>query len=395
MRRSSGAESLDAVDGLLGAAWLSAIIAEVCVSMLFSPITFGPVTLSNRVLVAPMCQYSAVDGRATSWHTIHLGTLSQSGAGLLIVEATAVLPEGRITFADLGLYDDACEQALAQVLQAVRQWSPMPMGIQLAHAGRKASTQTPWKGGQCLPPEHPHGWPIVAPSAIAWDPDSSVPHALTETEIDQIVTAFQRSAQRAEQLGFAVIEIHAAHGYLLHQFLSPLSNQRTDRYGGSLKNRMRLLLTVFDAVKQSVSSDCAVGVRLSATDWVDGGWDVEQSITLAQALEMRGCDYLHVSSGGLDPRQQIPVKMGYQVPLASAIRAHLRMPIIAVGRITDPHQAQEILVDGHADAVAIARAMLYDPRWPWHAAAALGASVQPAPQYLRCEPPEHQGVFGT
>lgn len=363
--------------------------------MLFSPITFGPITLSNRIIIAPMCQYSALDGRATSWHTIHLGNLAQSGAGLLLLEATAVLPEGRITFADLGLYDDACEQALAQVIQTVCQWSSMPLGIQLAHAGRKASTQVPWKGGQSLPPEHPQGWSIVAPSASAWDPDSTVPHALSQAEIDNIIKAFQRAAQRADQLGFKVIEIHAAHGYLLHQFLSPLTNERTDQYGGSLENRMRLVLDVFRAVRQSVAPSCAVGVLLSATDWVDGGWDVDQSITLAQALETFGSDFLHVSSGGLDPRQQIPVRPGFQVPLASAIRAHVRMPIIAVGLITDPHQAQSVLVDGHADAVAIARGILYDPRWPWHAAAALGATVQPAPQYLRCEPVGHRGVFVT
>jgi len=364
------------------------------VSQLFSSIPFGPVTLPNRIVIAPMCQYSAQDGQASDWHTIHLGNLAQSGAGLLILEATAVEPRGRISWADLGLWDDATEQALGTVLASVRRWSSMPIGVQLAHAGRKASTQRPWEGGGQIPADQPNGWETVAPSAQPFHARNPAPHALDEAEIAGIVQAFADSARRAERLGLELIEIHAAHGYLLHQFLSPLSNTRTDGYGGSLPNRLRLLVEVFDAVRAAVSDKVAVGVRISASDWVPGGWDVEQSETLALVLESRGCHFLHVSSGGLDERQKIEVGAGYQVPFAAAIKARIkRMPVIAVGMITEPEQAESILRHNHADAIALARGILYDPRWPWHAAAALGDSVEPAPQYLRCEPRDARGVF--
>ena len=364
-------------------------------SLLFSPIAFGPLGLANRIIIAPMCQYSAENGCATDWHIIHLGTLSQSGAGMLILEATAVLPEGRITYADLGLYDDACEEALANVLKSVRRWSSMPLGIQLAHAGRKASTDLPWHGGQSLPIHHAHGWPVVAPSAIPYNEDSATPKALDTQDIAHIVTAFVNSAQRADALGFDLIEIHAAHGYLLHQFLSPLTNIRRDTYGGSLENRMRLTLEIFEAVRKNVSNKCAIGVRISATDWVEDGFSVNEAAILAKELEFRGVDYLHISSGGLTARQQIPIGPGYQVPIASAIRANVRVPVIAVGLITTPHQAQSVLADGHADAVALARTMLYNPRWPWHAAEKLQGTIRPAPQYLRAEPRAHRGIFRT
>ncbi|WP_068817430.1 oxidoreductase, partial [Xanthomonas translucens] len=269
-------------------------------SHLFSPLALGPLSLSNRIVIAPMCQYSAEHGQASDWHTIHLGQLAQSGAGLLILEATAVEPRGRISYADLGLWDDATEAALRGVLASVRRWSPMPLGIQLAHAGRKASTHKPWDGGGAIAPGQPNGWQTVAPSALAFADNGTPPQALDLAGIDAIVAAFVASAQRAERLGFELIELHAAHGYLLHQFLSPLSNQRDDAYGGSLENRMRLLLRVQAAVRAAVSASVAVGVRISATDWVEGGWDVAQSVALAQALQAQGCDYLHVSSGGLD-----------------------------------------------------------------------------------------------
>lgn len=362
-------------------------------SQLFSPVSFGPLQLPNRIVIAPMCQYSATDGQANDWHRQHLGQLSQSGAGLLILEATAVLPEGRISWADLGLWDDATEAALAGVIASVKAWSPMPLGVQLAHAGRKASSARPWDGGGGLPATDPNGWTTVAPSALPFN-DHPKPEALDLAGIDAIVDAFVAAAQRAERIGLDLIELHAAHGYLLHQFLSPLSNQRDDEYGGSLQNRMRLLIRVFDAVREAVSEHIAVGVRVSASDWVAGGWDIEQTTTLAQILDLRGCNFLHVSSGGLDPRQKIPLEPGYQVPFAQAIKAaKVRMPVIAVGLITDPSQAESILRHGHADAVALARGILYDPRWPWHAAAALGDSITPAPQYLRCEPREARGVF--
>jgi len=365
------------------------------VSQLFSSVTFGPLTLPNRVVIAPMCQYSAEEGQASDWHTIHLGTLAQSGAGLLILEATAVEPRGRISHADLGLWDDATEAALGKVLASVRRWSSMPIGIQLGHAGRKASVARPWEGGKQIAADQADGWQPVAPSARPFHAGNPAPHALDEAEIAGIVQAFVDSARRAERLGLQLIEIHAAHGYLLHQFLSPLSNQRTDGYGGALPNRLRLLVEVYDAVRAAVSSSIAVGVRISASDWVPGGWDIGQSETLALILESRGCDFLHVSSGGLDERQKIEVGAGYQVPFAAAIKAKVRMPVIAVGLITEPEQAESILRHNHADAVALARGILYDPRWPWHAAAALGDSVAAAPQYLRCEPRSARGVFNV
>ena len=362
-------------------------------STLFSPLALGPLALANRIVVAPMCQYSAEDGRASDWHRIHLGTLSQSGAGLLILEAAAVEARGRITHADLGLYDEATEAALSGVLASVRRWSPMPIGIQLAHAGRKASTQRPWEGGGPIAADAAQGWTTVSASALPYDAGYSTPQALDAEGIDDIVAAFATAARRAERLGLQLIEIHAAHGYLLHQFLSPLSNHRQDAYGGSLDNRMRLALRVLDAVRAAVSPTLAVGVRISATDWVEGGWDLEQSIVLSRALEAHGAAYVHVSSGGLDPRQQIALGPGYQVPMAEAIRAEVGIPVIAVGLITEPAQAEAILADGRADAIALARAILYDPRWPWHAAAELGAQLAPAPQYLRCEPRQARGLF--
>ncbi|WP_045738072.1 NADH:flavin oxidoreductase/NADH oxidase [Xanthomonas sp. MUS 060] len=362
-------------------------------SLLFSPLALGPLSLSNRIVIAPMCQYAADAGRANDWHLQHLGQLAQSGAGLLILEATAVEPRGRISPADLGLWDDTTEAALREVLTSVRRWSPMPLGIQLAHAGRKASTHTPWDGGAAIAPTEPNGWQTVAPSPQPFAADDVPPQALDLAGIDAIIAAFVAAAQRAERLGFALIELHAAHGYLLHQFLSSLSNLREDAYGGSLNNRMRLLLRVHAAVRAAVSPTVAVGVRISATDWIEGGWDAAQSVVLAQALQAQGCDYLHVSSGGLDRRQRIPVAPGYQVPLAETLHRAVNMPVIAVGLITEPQQAEAILVEGRADAIALARGILYNPRWPWHAAAALGATVRPAPQYMRCAPYAARSLF--
>ena len=271
-------------------------------SHLFAPLALGPLQLSNRIVVAPMCQYSSVDGEANDWHVQHWGTLSQSGAGLLITEATAVDPAGRISWADLGLYDDATEAAFARALASVRRWSPMPVGVQLAHAGRKASTLKPWEaGGGAIADGDPRGWEVVAPSAIPYNAASPLPRALDQAGIDAVVAAFAEAARRAARLDLDLIEVHAAHGYLLHQFLSPLSNQRDDDYGGSLENRMRLVLAVFDAVKAAVPASMSVGIRISASDWVEGGWDLAQSLVLARALDARGCHFIHVSSGGLHP----------------------------------------------------------------------------------------------
>jgi 2,4-dienoyl-CoA reductase-like NADH-dependent reductase (Old Yellow Enzyme family) len=362
-------------------------------SRLFASLALGALTLPNRIIVSPMCQYSAEHGCATDWHLMHLGSLALSGAGLLILEASAVTARGRITWADLGLYDDATEAALAKTLAAVRRVSSMPIGIQLAHAGRKASTQRPWDGGHAIAPDADHGWRTLGVSDQPFNEGAPVPEAASLADIEDVIAAFATAAMRSARLGLDCIEIHAAHGYLLHQFLSPLANDRRDEYGGSLDNRMRLTLRVFDAVRAAVPAAMPVGVRISATDWVDGGWDLEQSVELAKALATRGCHFIDVSSGGLDRRQQIPLEAGYQVPFAAAIKRAVSMPVIAVGLITDPHQAEKILADGQADAVALARGLLYDPRWPWHAAAALGATVPAPPQYLRSQPREFKSLL--
>ena len=356
-------------------------------STLFSPLNLGPLALPNRIVIAPMCQYAADHGQATDWHRIHLGHLALSGAGLLILEACAVEPRGRITWADLGLWDNQTEDALAAVLDSVRRYSPMHLGIQLAHAGRKASTHRPWEyRGAAIDPNAEFGWQTVSASGLPFRAGDPPPTALTRSDIDGIVDTFAASARRAADLGLRLIEIHAAHGYLLHQFLSPLSNQRGDDYGGTLENRMRLALRVFEAVKAAVPASVAVGLRISATDWVEGGWDTVQSIALARELDARGCHFLHVSSGGLDPRQDIPLAPGYQVPLAEAIRREVSMPVIAVGLITEPQQAESIVASGRADAIALARGILWNPRWPWHAAAALGEQAWAPPNYLRSAP---------
>ncbi len=362
-------------------------------STLFSPLRIGQLELANRIVIAPMCQYSAEDGRATDWHLMHLGQMAVSGAGLLILEATAVSPEGRISPADLGLYSDATEQALGRVLGAVRRYADMPLAIQLAHAGRKASSRAPWEGGSLLLPGD-GGWETVAPSPIPHGAGEPAPAELDRAGLARIRDAFAAAARRAGRLGLDLVEVHAAHGYLLHQFLSPLANHRTDAYGGSLENRMRFPLEVFEAVRAAFSPEQPVGVRISATDWVDGGWDVDQSIAFSQALEARGCAYVHVSSGGLASGQSKPLEPGYQIPLAEAVRAQVKVPVIGVGLITEPDHAESIVAEGRADLVALARAMLFDPRWPWHAAARLGARVQAPKQYWRSRPASLKGLFG-
>ncbi len=362
---------------------------------LFEPMTVGGLSLSNRIVIAPMCQYSAVDGCMTDWHTIHLGQLALSGAALLTIEATAVVPEGRISYGDVGLWDDATEAAMAKTLESVRRWSDMPIAIQLAHAGRKASTAKPWDGGAQIAPDAVNGWQTVAPSAVPFEAHENPPSALSKEDIAALVEAFTQAARRAARLGIDAIQLHGAHGYLIHEFLSPLSNQRTDEYGGSLENRMRFPLEVYDAVRAAFPAERAVTMRISGTDWVEGGWDVEQSIAFTQALEARGCAAMHVSSGGLDPRQQIPVGPSYQVPLARAIKQATTMPVVAVGLITDYEQAEAIVSTGDADMIALARTILYDPRWPWHAAAHLGAQVKAAPQYLRSQPRQYRDLFNA
>lgn len=362
-------------------------------SQLFTPLRLDGLQLANRIVVAPMCQYSAEDGCASDWHLMHLGQLAMSGAGLLILEATAVLPEGRISPDDLGLYSDANEAALARVLGAVRKYADLPVCVQLAHAGRKASSAPPWQGGALVPPAQ-GGWRPRAPSPLAHSKDEPPPEAIDAAGLVAIREAFVTAAQRAARLGLDAIELHGAHGYLLHQFLSPISNRRSDAYGGALENRMRFPLEVFDAVRAVFPAGKPVGMRISATDWVEGGWDVAQSLEFSAALEARGCAFIHVSSGGLSPEQKIPLGPGYQVPFAKQVRSRVKMPVIAVGLLTEPEQAEAILTNGEADLVALARGMLWNPRWPWHAAAKLGGTVKAPPQYWRCEPREFKGVFG-
>jgi 2,4-dienoyl-CoA reductase-like NADH-dependent reductase (Old Yellow Enzyme family) len=363
-------------------------------SRLFEPLAIGPLRLENRIVIAPMCQYSAGDGSAGDWHLIHLGHLALSGAGLMILEATAVSPEGRISPADLGLYSDDNEAALARVLAAVRAHSPMPLAVQLAHAGRKGSSRAPWDGGAQIRPDEPGGWRTEAPSAVPHSPGEDAPVALDRAGLARVRDGFAAAARRAARLGLDGIEIHAAHGYLLHQFLSPIANKRDDEYGGGLENRMRFPVEVFDAVREAFPADRPVWMRISATDWVPGGWDVEGTVALSRVLGGRGCAAVHVTTGGVSPEQAIKLGPGYQVPYARRVKAEVGLTTIAVGLITEPEQAEAIVANGEADAVSLARAMLYDPRWPWHAAAELGARVRAPKQYRRSQPREHEDLFG-
>ncbi|QND55062.1 NADH:flavin oxidoreductase/NADH oxidase (plasmid) [Phyllobacterium sp. 628] len=364
-------------------------------SQLFQPFNLGSLELANRIIIAPMCQYSATDGIAADWHMIHLGNLALSGAGLLITEATAVSAEGRISPDDLGLYSDANEAALGKVIKAIRTYSPIPVAVQLAHAGRKASTRVPWEGGTQIAPTETRGWQTEAPSAVPHATGDNAPTALDRAGLDRVRSAFVTAARRAERIGVDGIEVHAAHGYLLHQFLSPLANKREDEYGGSLENRMRFPLEVFDAVRAEFPARKPVWVRISATDWVPDGWDIEGSVAFSHALKARGCTAIHVSSGGVSPQQTIPLAAGYQVPFAQRIKAEVGLPTIAVGLINEPQQAESIIANGEADAIGLARAILYDPRWPWHAAAALGDHAWAPNQYLRCQPREYPDLFKT
>jgi NADPH2 dehydrogenase len=367
---------------------------EPSMTALFSPLSLRNLTLANRVVVSPMCQYSAEDGNAVAWHMIHLGNLAMSGAGLLFIEAAAVTEEGRITHGDLGLYNDANEAALRPVLAAIRKHTKVAVAMQLAHAGRKGSSHVPWETGELLRVED-GGWTPLAPSAIAYKDGEAPPAELDRAGIARIRDAFAEAAARAARLGIDALEMHAAHGYLIHEFLSPLSNQRGDEYGGSLENRMRFPLEVFDAMRAAFPADRPVGVRVSATDWVEGGWDVAQTIAFVKELQKRGVDWIDVSSGGLSPLQKITIGPGYQVPFSEAIKEATGATTIAVGLITEARQAEDIVASGKADLVAVARGMMYDPRWAWHAAAALGATVDAPPQYWRSQPSNLKALFGN
>lgn len=365
-------------------------------SLLFQPIQFGTLKLSNKIIIAPMCQYSATgDGEVTFWHEQQWAKYALSGAGLTIVEATAVQPEGRISHADLGLWNNLQAEKMKLALNKVKAISSMPFAIQLAHAGRKASTDYPWTGKGQLSPQDALGWQIVSASDLAFNETDHAPHALTIDEIQKIIQDFADAAKRVVDVDFDLIELHAAHGYLLHQFLSPISNKRTDEYGGSFENRIRLTLEVFQAIKNVVPENYPVGIRISATDWMDDidSWNVESSVELSKALEALGAVYIHVSSGGLDAKQKIDIHSCYQVPFAHSIKKAVNISVIAVGLITEPMQAEGVLQYEQADAIGIARSILYQPHWPWQAAAELGATVAVSPQYLRCQPHGLKDVF--
>jgi 2,4-dienoyl-CoA reductase-like NADH-dependent reductase (Old Yellow Enzyme family) len=363
-------------------------------SALFSPIQLRGLKLPNRIMVAPMCQYSAVNGEANDWHFTHINSLALSGAAMFCIEATHVEAIGRITPGCLGLYNDATESALKPIIASVRKHSKTAVAMQLAHAGRKASSHVPWDGGQLIPTAE-GGWQPEAPSAVPHKEGEPPPRALDAQGLARVRDAFVAATKRADRLGIDALELHCAHGYLLHQFLSPISNKRTDQYGGPLHNRMRYPLEVFDAVRAAFPDTKPVGVKVSSTDWVDGGWDIEQTIGFAHELKKRGVDWIDASSGGVSPQQKIPLGPGYQVPFAQAIKQATGLTTIAVGLITQARQAEEIITSGKADMVALARAMLYDPRWGWHAAAELGGEVYAPPQYWRSQPSTQKALFGA
>jgi 2,4-dienoyl-CoA reductase-like NADH-dependent reductase (Old Yellow Enzyme family) len=356
-------------------------------SALFSPLRVADLNLANRIVVSPMCQYSADDGVASDWHMTHLGMLANSGAGLLVVEATHVERSGRITHGCLGLYSDACEAALERVVAHCRRIGSAKLAIQLSHAGRKASAQRPWEGGKALPAaEDP--WPTIAPSAIPFGPGWHTPRAMTEDDMAHVCAAFVDAAKRAVRIGFDAVELHLAHGYLLHGFVSPISNTRNDAWGGSLEGRMRFPLEVARAVRAVVPHGTPFGARFTGSDWLAGGLTVADAVLVAKALKEAGLDYIDVSSGGVSTNGQasVPRSPGYNVPLAAQIRREAEIATRVVGLIVSPEQAEAIVAQGQADMVALARAFLDDPHWAWHAAQALGGEVTRPPQYQRVGP---------
>ena len=354
-------------------------------SQLFSPFELRGLRMANRIVVAPMCQYSATDGSPGDWHLMHLGHLALASPGLMIAEATGVSAEGRITPDCTGLYSDANEAAFARTVSLCRKVSASPVGIQLCHAGRKGSTRAPWLDGGPLTEEE-GAWTPAAPSALPYLPSWNPPVALDQAGLESVRESFASAARRAARIGFSLVEVHAAHGYLLHQFLSPLTNRRTDRYGGSLSARMHFPLEVFETVRSVFPDDRPVTVRLSATDWMEGGWDVRQSVVFARELKALGCDLIHVSSGGLVQDQKIQTGPGYQTGFARDLREGAEMPVMACGQITSATQAETMLRTGQADLVALARAMLWDPRWVWRAAVELGEETPLPPPYARAHP---------
>ncbi|GAB3806887.1 NADH:flavin oxidoreductase/NADH oxidase [Spirosoma humi] len=354
-------------------------------SVLFSPLSIRSIQLKNRLVVSPMCQYSSEDGFSTDWHLVHLGSRAIGGAGLIITEAAAVSPEGRISPNDLGIWKDEHIPGLRRITQFIQQNGSVA-GIQLAHAGRKASTPRPWEGGKAIFPTEENGWQTVAPSAVPFVADAPEPLALTEEGLEKVRNDFASAAQRSLAAGFQVIELHAAHGYLLHQFLSPLSNQRTDAYGGSFENRIRLLLEVIERVQSVWPSTLPLFVRLSATDWTEGGWTIEDSVTLSGILKNKGVDVVDASTGGNVANAKIPVGPGYQVSFAERIKQETGIMTAAVGMITTASQAEQILTTGQADLILLAREFLRDPYFPLHAAHHLDDKIEWPVQYERAKP---------
>ena len=360
---------------------------------LFSPFQFRDLQIPNRIVVSPMCQYVAVDGKAGAWHVTHYGGLASSGAGLLFIESTAVEPEGRITPGDLGLWDETTYSALAHVVEGIRAHTPTRVILQISHAGRKSSSEVPWRKGQLIPPDA-GGWRPFGPSAIPHRLDEAPPIALDAAGLRRVREAFVAAARRAVRLGADGLELHGGHGYLLHEFLSPISNERTDAYGGSLENRMRYPLEVIEAVREVLPSGMPMGIKISASDWMDNGWDLAQSIEFAKEAKKREIDWVTASSGGISPSQRIQVAPNYQVPFSKGIRDGAGVNTIAVGLITTPKQAEDVVASGSADLVALARAMLFNPRWGWHAAAELGGSIGGVPpSYWRAIPQGHSELF--
>lgn len=361
-------------------------------SALFSPITLRSLKLENRIVVSPMCQYNAVHGSANDWHLMHLGQYAMGAAGLVMTESTHVSAIGRISHKCLGLYSDENEVALRRIVDFCRNFGVSALGIQIGHSGRKGSVNPPLSGGMPLKSSE-QSWETLAPSSIPYRNDWHIPRELTISELSDLKSQFVMAVERAARIGFDLAELHAGHGYLLHQFLSPLSNRRDDEYGGTLNNRMRFPLDVFEAVRQVWPDNKPLGIRVSATDWVDGGLIVDDIVQFCRELKLRGCDFVDVTSGGLHPDQKIKLGPGYQVPLATRVRSETGMPVMAVGMITDPHQAEDIVSSEQADMIAIARGMMWDPRWAWHAAEALGVDTAYSEMYQRCHPSRWSPTF--
>jgi 2,4-dienoyl-CoA reductase-like NADH-dependent reductase (Old Yellow Enzyme family) len=360
-------------------------------SKLFTPLAIGRMELANRITIAPMCEYSAHEGSMTDWHIQHLGNLSLSGAAMIVIEATGVMPEGRITRWCTGLYSDENERAMKRVVDFVRTISPIRIGLQLNHAGRKASAHRPWEGRGPLGPDE-GAWTTVAPSAIALASDWPTPEALDREAMRSLIAAYASSARRAARVGVDFLETHSTHGYLLSEFLSPLSNRRDDKYGGSLENRMRFPLEVFSALREAWPAEKPIGAKISGTDFAPGGWTVEDAVVYARELKRRGCDYVTVSGGGVVLDAKVPIGPGYQVPYAERVRRDTGITTGSVGLISSPEHAEEIVSSGKTDFVSLARGVLFDPRWPWHAALALGADIKYPPQYERCHPKAWPGA---